>query len=81
MIAVFFGLLVGVDKKQESLQQNLKVVFLNASIIAVIGFCVSAIIGAGFVSLLFGFNASALFLGALFGGMIGLLLGAFVGAI
>jgi hypothetical protein len=81
LIAIFIGLLVGVDKKQESLRQNLRVAFLNASKMAVICLCISVLIGAGFVSLLFGFNASALFLGAVVGGMIGFLFGALMGAL
>lgn len=81
LIAVLFGLLVGVDKKQESLVENLKVAFLSAIKSAVIGLGISAIIGAGFVGLFFGFDTVALLLGALIGGLIGFLLGALVGAL
>lgn len=60
---------------------NLKFALLKAIKTAAIGLCVSAIIGACFTGLLFGFNASALLVGATFGGLIGLFFGALIGAL
>ncbi|MCB9431484.1 MAG: hypothetical protein H6668_05800 [Ardenticatenaceae bacterium] len=80
-IALLLGILIGVDRKQTTLWQNLRLVFFKAIKFAAISMCVSAIIGVGFASLLFGFNQSALLAGIGFGGLIGLFIGAFLGTI
>ncbi|MEZ4589736.1 MAG: hypothetical protein R3D55_01135 [Chloroflexota bacterium] len=81
LISIVIGLLVGVDKKQKSLTQNLKVALLKSIKTSAIGLVISALIGVCFTGLLFGFNESAILTGATFGGLIGLFFGALIGAL
>lgn len=77
VVALLIGLLKGIDKQQNTIWANLKLVFKGTVFITILACFVGGLIGALFVGLLFGANSAAFATGIMFGIFAGLVMGAF----